>query len=323
MPDTGSDWLVEEGVAEHRAVRVSGGNIVEARVEWPGHLAPGWVIEAKLTARAAGSSRGTAVAATGEELLVDRLPRDASEGARLRLLVTRAALDGRGRFKRAQARPSEAAVATPSLAERLGARVVRRFPVDGWDEIIGDALAGSVAFPGGMLLFTPTPAMVTVDIDGDLPPRALALAAVPALATAMPRLGLGGSIAVDFPTLADKADRRTVDQALSAALADWPHERTAINGFGLVQIVARLEQPSLLHLAVWQRPGLVWRHLLRRAEWLEGPGTIELSINPALERAIDPDHLAELERRTGRAVRLSKIATTVPDVPHAQCVQHD
>lgn len=328
LPDAGADWLVEEGIAEHRAVRLEGDRIAEARVDWPGRLAAGWVIEATLASRTAGSARGTALAATGEEILVDRLPKGSSEGAPLRLAVTRAGLHGPGRFKRAQGRPSDAPLARPTLAERLRAqgaavRVVRRFPGSSWDELIDEALAGEIAFAGGALLLAPTPAMTTVDVDGSLPPRALALAAVPELGRALRRFDLGGSVAVDFPTLEQKVDRRAVDEALGAALAGWPHERTAMNGFGLVQIVARLERLSLLHLAAWQRSALVWRRLLRRAEVLEGAGAIGLAIHPSLERAIDPAHLAALERSAGARVRVRMVATLAPEAPHAQRVADD
>jgi hypothetical protein len=313
-----ADWLVEQGIAEHRAVRMASERIVEARIEWPDRLAAGWVIEARLIARSAGSSRGCALADSGEELLVDRLPREAREGARLRLHVTRAALDGPGRLKRPQARPSEAPLARPGLAERLGARLVHRFPGKGWNELIDEALSGEVSFPAGTLLFGLTAAMTTVDIDGTLSPRLLALAAAAPLASALRRLDVGGSVAVDFPTLPARGDRRAVDEALGEALAGWPHERTAMNGFGLVQLVARLERPSLLQLAAWQRSRLVWRRLLRRAEMLPGAGLIELTVHPALECAIEPGHLAELERRCGARVELRSLPTVALDAPHAQ-----
>lgn len=318
-----ADWLVEEGIAEHRAVQLAGDTIVAARIDWPGRLAAGWVIDATLTARATGSRRGTARASNGEEVLVDKLPQSAREGAPLRLAITRAALGDVGRFKRAQGRPSEAQLARPSLAERLGAsdqtfRIVRRFPACDWDGLIDEALSGSVEFPGGALLFATTPAMITVDVDGTLPPRALALAAVPALGRALRRLNLQGSVVVDFPTLADKADRRAVDVALEEALAEWPHERTAMNGFGLVQFVSRLERPSLLHLAGRPRGGLIWRRLLRRAEALDGAGRIELAIHPRLEGVAAADHLALLERRTGRCVDLRIDPTLAIEAPAAQ-----
>ena len=319
-----ADWLIEEGIAEHRAVRLAGDEIAEARIDWPGRLAAGWVVDAKLLSRAAGSARGTA-SAHGEEILVDRLPKHASEGALVRLAITRAALDGPGRLKRAQARPAHDDVTAPTLAERLtgaghSVRIVRRFPANGWDEVIDEALSGRVAFSGGELLFAPTAAMTTVDVDGDLPPPALALASVHALASALRRFDLGGSIAVDFPTLSVKGDRRAVDIALGAALTGWPHERTAMNGFGLVQIVNRLERPSLLQLATWKRNGLVWRRLLRRAEALMGPGRVELTIHPSLEQIVQPDHLTELAVRTGRPVTVRVDTGLAQDAPHAQLV---
>lgn len=322
------EWLVEEGVAEHRAVTFKAGRIAAARVEWPGSVAAGWVVDARLASRTAGSSRGTAITASGEEILVDRLPRVASEGTTIRLAIVRAAIIGPGRLKRAQGRPTEANLAQPTLAEQLrstgaAVRVVRRFEGHDWDELIDEALAAETQFPGGTLLFAPTAAMTAVDIDGDLTPEALASAAVPAIAAALPRFDLAGSIAVDFPTLPAKEARRRVDGALEQALAAWPHERTAMNGFGLVQLVARLERPSLLHLASWQRAGLVWRRLLRRAEGLEGPGSIQLAISPRLEPAIPPAHIAELERRSGKRVEVNTVATLALDAPHAQLVNDD
>lgn len=320
-----ADWLVEEGIGEHRAVRIEAGRIVQARVAWPGRLTAGSVVDATLIARTAGSSRGTARTPGGEEILLDRLPKGVSEGGGVRVAITRAAVDGPGRLKRAQGRPTGEAVRTLSLADSLrsptrNVTVVRRFADCDWDELCAEALSGEITFKGGTLLLAPTPAMTTVDIDGALVPRALALAAVPALAAACRRLDIGGSVAVDFPTLSDKADRRAIDAALGEALRGWAHERTAMNGFGLVQLIARFERPSMLQLAAWRRSDFIWRNLLRRAELLDGAGMVELSIHPLLESAMREPHLADLERRTGKRVRITKAATLAPEAPHAQLV---
>ncbi len=305
-----AEWLVERGIGEDRAVRIERGEIAEARLDWPGGLIAGEVDDAVLVSRTSGSSRGAARFPNGEEALVSKLPKDASEGAALRLEVTRAAIGERGRLKRAQARPTLRERGRPDLVTRLAeegrmVREVRRFPEGDWDALLAEALSGEVVFAGGALLFAPTPAMTVIDIDGALPPRALALAAVPALTSALRRFDLRGSIAVDFPTLQDKADRRAVDAALGAALGNWPHERTAINGFGLAQLVARLERPSLLHRARHSRTAMLSRQLLRRAESVTEPGALLLTLHPALEAKLTPEWLAELARRTGREVRLA------------------
>jgi ribonuclease G len=319
-------WYVEEGIGEHRAIRLEDDRIVAAQVEWPGELVVGLIEDAALVSRAAGSRRGTARFANGEDALVDRLPPSASEGAPIRLEVIRPALGERGRRKLARARPSEAPPRlAPTLAERLRAeghevRVVRAFPSGDGAELAAEAFAGEVAFPGGSLQFSPTPAMLLVDVDGTLAPRALALAAVGPLAEALRRFDAGGSIGIDFPTLADKADRRAVDEALAGALAGWPHERTAMNGFGFVQLVARLDRPSLLHRAAFQRAGMAARKLLRSAELLQGPGAVLLSGHPALEAQLRPEWLDELARRTGREVRWDARPALAIEAPQAQLV---
>ena len=321
-----AEWLVEEGIGEHRAIRLEGDRIVAARVDWPGELAVGLVEDAVLVSRAAGSARGTARFAGGEEALVDKLPPSASEGARIRIEVTRPALGERGRRKLARARPTDTAPRpAPALAEALRAegqevRIVCEFPAGDGAELAAEAFAAEVAFPGGSLQFSPTPAMLLIDVDGTLAPRALALAAVAPLVEALRRFDVGGSIGIDFPTLAAKEDRRAVDEALAAGLADWPHERTAMNGFGFVQLVARLERPSLLHRAAFQRAGMAARALLRRAERLQGAGAVLLSGHPALEAQLKPEWLAELALRTGREVRWEARPALALEAPQAQLV---
>ena len=321
-----AEWLVEQGIGEHRAVLLDGGQIAAARIDWPGTLKAGQVEDAVLIARAAGSPRGTARFASGEEALVDRLPREASEGAALRLEVLRSAMPERARRKLAQARPSTAAPRpAPSLAETLrreghAVRVLRAFPDCGWDELWDEAWSGTCAFTGGSLHFAPTPAMTVIDIDGALPPRDLARAAVAPLAAALRRLDLGGNIGIDFPTLEAKEDRRAIDAALEGALHAWPHERTAMNGFGFVQIAARLARPSLLHLLRFDPVPAAARRLLRLAERVEAPGALLLTCHPAVRAALSAEWLDDLGRRTGRPVRLADDPALAPEAGFAQAV---
>lgn len=316
-----AEWLVEEGIGEHRALLVEDNDVLAARLEWPGRLAAGQVENARLVRFDAKARRGLAQFAGGEEALVDRLPSDSSEGAPVRLEVTRAALTERGRLKRAQARPTnDSPRQAPLLAEALGARVVSRFPDGLWEDVWADTWSGEIAFPEGSLLFAVTPGMTVIDIDGAGSPARLARQAVAPLAAALPRLDLGGSIGIDFPSLADKADRREIDGLLGEALARWPHERTAMNGFGFVQLVARLERPSLLHRLALSGAGAAARLLLRRAEMVADPGALLLTAHPAVAARLREDWLAELSRRTGREVRMAADPALALDGGFAQAV---
>jgi ribonuclease G len=314
-----AEWLIEEGIGETRRLLLAGERVLAARLEWPDELGTGQVVHGQLVSKAAGARRGIVRIGRGREVLADHLPPHLTEGADVILTITRAALSERGRFKRAQGRWCDEAGALAAPAPQ--GNVVRRFPAGMWEEVWYAASSGNVTFPGGEILVSVTPAMTVIDIDGSEAPRELALAAVPAIVQALRWFDLGGNIAIDFPTLAAKPDRRAVDEALGQALADWPHERTAMNGFGLVQSVARLEGPSLLHRFAAARTGMCARYALRQAELAEGNGrTLLLTVHPALKAKLREEWLAELARRTGREVRLQTNPALALEAPSAQII---
>lgn len=320
MPSPEPTWLIEDGIGETRALLVEGEQVLAAKLFWPGDLTAGTRAVGKLTAKLKGTRRGVALLADGTEALVDHLPPQVTEGQSLGLVITRAPIAERGRLKRAQARAAEAESPSPATGWPEG-RLVRRLPAGLWEEVWHAASAASLDFPGGEILVSVTPAMTVIDIDGIGAPRDVALAAVPAIARALAWFELAGNIGIDFPTLPAKADRRAVDDALEAALADWPHERTAMNGFGFVQIVSRLEGPSLLHRFAMSRTGMCARFALRIAERAEGHGPVlELRVHPALKAKLKPAWLDELARRTGRTVRVETDPGLALEAPSAQIV---
>lgn len=315
-----AEWLIEEGIAETRALLVEGEQVLAAKLFWPGELSAGARVAGKLTIKLKGARRGVALLGDGTEALVDHLPPSATEGQTLDLLITRAPIAERGRLKRAQARVAGPDAPSPSSPLPDG-RIVRRFPAGLWEEVWDAASSGSLDFPGGAILVSVTPAMTVIDIDGVGTPREVALAAVPTITRALGWFEIGGNIGIDFPTLATKDDRRAVDEALGAALADWPHERTAMNGFGFVQLVARLAGPSLLHRFASAQVDMTARMALRRAELAADAGNgsiLQVTVHPALKPKLREEWGAELARRTGREVRVVTDPGLAIDAANAQ-----
>lgn len=320
---TAPEWLIEDGIGETRALLVEGEQVLAAKVIWASEWAVGTRTTGKLVTKLKGTRRGVALLDDGTEALVDHLPPEVTEGQSLELVITRAAMAERGRLKRAQARVVGAGAAPPAAAFPDG-RKVHRFPAGLWEEVWHAASSASLDFPGGEILVSVTPAMTVIDIDGVGSPREVALAAVPAIARALVWFDCGGNIGIDFPTLQTKEDRRTVDDALSAALGGWPHERTAMNGFGFVQLVARLEGPSLLHRFAHHRLGMAARMALRRAELAAEAGgagrVLQLRVHPALKAKLKAEWLAALERRTGRMLEILIDPALAIETANAQLV---
>ncbi|MEP7348648.1 MAG: ribonuclease [Sphingorhabdus sp.] len=309
-----AEWFYEDGIGEERAILVENSQIVAALIERHGGVKPGLVAEAQLITRVVAGTRGIVKFADGGEALLSPLPKGLNEGASLMVEVTRAAIDEKSRFKQpvVKAAPNKAPRDAPTLLDRIGQPVTRChahaediFEAHGWGELLEEARTGMVAFAGGSLQIALTPAMTLIDVDGDLAPAALALIAATAAAQAIRRLDLQGNIGIDFPTLNDKADRNAAAAAFDAAMAGL-FERTAINGFGFMQILTRRVRQSIPEL-VQYRPILAEAlALLRRAERDCGTGPMTLVAHPAVLAQIEAqsDWTALLAKRVGRAVSL-------------------
>ena len=288
------EWLIERGIGETRAALVENGEIVEARVRRDGVIPAGTILEAKLVAVAPR----VAVEAGGETFLLPRGVSGVSEGGSLIIEVTREALGGAEPWKRGLARiTSDAPRAAPPLAEG------REAAIPDWDDLLEEARAGIIPFSGGELRIEPTAAMTMIDVDGWLTPAELAQVAAWAAARAMRRLDLGGSIGIDFPTLGDKQARREVDRIVDEYLPK-PSERTAINGFGFVQVVRPRLRASLIELARDRAP-FEARALLRRAS-AEAPGAKRIVAHPAVIAVLETHRpwLDSLGRQLGGNVGL-------------------
>lgn len=312
-----AEVLLERGVGETRAAVVDGDRILEAHVE-RGSLAlrAGDVVAGRLTRVLDPGRRGLATA-DGLEILVEPLSRALTEGAACRIEIVRDAIPEPGRPRAPKGVVTDAPAArAPDLAARmaaLGLAVRECLPhqtdaleAAGWSEVIEEARSGVIAFDGGLLTLSLTPAMTVIDVDGALPPAELARAAATACGQAIRRLGLAGSIGIDFPTVAGKAERQAIAEALDAALAPLLFERTAVNGFGFLQIVRRRSRASLPELVQGAPAETAALALLRRAERAGGAGRRTLAAAPAVIAWLEarPTLLDDLSRRLGAAVAL-------------------
>jgi ribonuclease G len=302
------EWLIERGIGESRAALVERGEIVEARTDLEGMTPAGSVIAARLAS--AAPRNAIARDDSGTEYLLPKGASGVTEGAPLDIEITRAAIPGGEPWKRPLARITDE---TPRAATPLEGRELR-FPTPAdelgaaeWNELIDQARSGIVAFPGGELRISPTPAMTLIDVDGWLDPDTLAVRGAAEAAKAIRRLDIGGSIGIDLPSAGSKAARQKAAAAIDEHLPQ-PFERTAVNGFGFVQIVRPRTRASLVELAQ-DRAAFEARALLRRAAF-DPPGPKRLVVHPAVAAVLAgrPDWLEALSRQVGGAVGLRALA---------------
>ncbi|MFL6727106.1 MAG: ribonuclease [Sphingomicrobium sp.] len=301
------EWLVGRGIGETRAALVEDDEIIEARIELEDAVPAGSVVTAKLIS---GGRNAIAVAGDGFEYLLPKGAPGVTEGASLTIEVTREAIPGAEPWKRPLAKVSTAAAtAVPLLADRLSAREIvipggrDELGEAGWDELIDQARTGIVSFAGGELRISPTPAMTLIDVDGHLPPDQLAILGAAEAARAIRRLDIGGSIGFDLPTAGSKATRIKAAEAIDTNLPQ-PFERTAVNGFGFVQIVRPRHRASLIELAQDRAP-FEARALLRRAA-LEAAGAKRLVAPPGVISVLQQraDWVERLSQQLGGAIGL-------------------
>ena len=323
-----AEWLYEQGIGENRAILVEDDEIIAAGIELPGEVRCGSILAGRLARISIPGRRGI-VATDRGEVMVEPLPAALTEGQKVRVEIVREPIAEPGNPKFARGRISdEAEREGPSLAQRIGAGAPLsphgpdRFEECGWSELIDEAIGEAIDFGGGELRMSLTPAMTLFDVDGFLPPAELAIAGAEAVALAIRRLDIGGSIGIDLPTVPSREDRLRVVAALDAVLPR-PFERTAVNGFGFLQVVRRRERRSLPELLQSDEVGGAARDLLRRAERTPGIGAREVVAAPAVIARLqaNPDWLDMLARRIGAPVALREDTRFTTWQAHVQSVQ--
>jgi len=309
------EWLIERGIGEIRAALVEDDRIIEARIIFDDVVPAGTILKAQLKS----VGRNAIAIADGREYLLPKGAPGVTQGAALSIEVTREELGGAEPWKRPLARLSDD---IPRPAATLdGRELTFPAPADeleaaGWSDLLDEVRSGVIAFPGGELRVSLTPAMTLIDVDGHLPPAELAAAGAAAAAATIRRHGVGGSIGIDLPTVQGKAAR----QAAAAEVDDLlpqPFERTAVNGFGFLQIVRPRTRASLFELAA-DRAAFEARVLLRRAA--HEIGAVRLAAHPAViaELNRNPGWLDQLSRYTGGLVTLRSDPSLAMSGSHAE-----
>jgi len=300
--------LVEAAPGATRALVLDGDTVVEAHIARADDPLPvGLIAPARLADRRQG-----VVVLAGAEAQLAPVPADWPEGQTRLVEVLRPARPDGVRDKQARVTAHDGpARPAPDLATRLATAGHAVTPVpahgpdvladSGWDAVVEEALSGRVEFPGGRLLVAPTPAMLVIDVDGTGDLARLAEAAARAVAALIRRHGIGGPVVVDFPSLGGRAPRAVVDAILAETLPP-PFEKTAMNGFGLVQIIRPRRQLSLLENV--RQPGFAALEMLRRAQRLVGPVQIEAQASVIDWLAAHPALIADCARLTGGTLAL-------------------
>lgn len=321
-----AEWWIEAGIGETRAALIEDGRIIAARLERSRDgIAAGAVVDARCADRAAR----TIELPGGQLAVLAQWPAAASVSTPIRIRITRMALRERARTKVARAVVVESdtplsdgnTLARRCAASGLPVQMLTPHGPDqleraGWSEMLDGARTGCWPFDGGCLWIDATPAMTVIDIDGDAPD--LAMRGVAAALDAITAFDIGGPVAIDVPGLASRAERLRIGELVDARLSP-PFERTAVNGFGLLQIVRPRTRPSLIEQMQFDPVGRDAALLLRQAQRSVGQGTLELVARPPVADLLraEPEWLAVLEREVGRAVSVTADAQ-VKGAGHAQ-----
>jgi hypothetical protein len=302
------EWLIERGIGETRYALVDGDDILEARVSIDGVAPAGTILEARL----ASTGRNAIAVSGGQEYLLPNGAAGATEGGKLNIQITREMLGGSEPWKRPLARAASEPVRDAERPDGIEANLDDA----GWPDLMDEARCGIVAFPGGELRVSLTQAMTLIDVDGHLPPTELAVAGARAAAQTIRRHGIGGSIGVDLPTTKSKDARQKAAAAVDEILPQ-PFERTAVNGFGFLQIVRPRKHASLFELAA-DRAAFEARALLRQASREIGPA--RLVAHPAVIDILNrnPGWLEQLGRRIGGQISLRSDASVSMSGGHAE-----
>ena len=322
------EWLYEEGIGENRAILVEDDAILEAAIEIPSETRVGAVVTGHIR-EFLDQWRLVWVHTRSGDVAIRNPPEGLTKGQLVRVEILREEILEPNNPKSLIGQiTDDAARDGPTLAQRIGAYKQLGtggedlFEQAGWSDLLEEAISGDIPFDGGELRVSLTPAMTLIDVDGRLPPAQLAVAGARAAAQTIRRHGITGSIGVDLPTTSSRQERHDAAAAFDAVLPK-PFERTAVNGFGFMQIVRKRERESVPEMLRNSPVPSAARALLRRAERTPGVGARLLIASSDVIDLLQSrqEWLEELRKRIGAGVRLQVKTGLSTWSFHVQAVQ--
>jgi ribonuclease G len=307
----------DDAPGERRAGLVENGKIVEIHIQRD--------LAMVLGERGAGmvsrkSPSGAYIMAdNGAELLV-RGKCGLNEGARIAFEITREAIAEPGRLKPPEGRVLEQLPeALPGKNALWDKRLsgLGAFPAisRSISEAFDCAIAGALHVGDMTVSFQRTKAGLVFDIDGIGDPLALNTAAATEIARLLRLYQVGGMVMIDFVSVESKEQRKAVAEAFDTAAAPDPRpfERSAINGYSLMQVVRARPRPSVLdHVfgtriaALSDETQALW--LLREVAQSSGFGKRILTTSPQVSALLKTPRwrllIAQCERLAGAALEI-------------------
>jgi len=232
----------------------------------------------------------------------------------------------------------------PEIEPKLEHYTRRRpiFDLHGTEDEIRKALDRSIPLKsGGYLIFDQTEAMTTVDVNtgGYVGHRNLEetifrtnLEAAVAIARQLRLRNLGGIIIIDFIDMEEVEHRERVLAALEEAMArdHARHHMTPVSPLGLVEMTRKRTRESLQHILCEDCPSCdgrgflktaatvcfeIFREIIRQHRQFTFDEILVLAHQDVIELLLDEEAggLAEIERQTGKPIRLQSEALYVQD----------
>jgi len=244
-----TDIWRDDAPGERRAAFVENGNIVEIHIQRDALWALGECGAGRIDRK---TPSGAYVIADDNSELLLRSKMGAPEGARIMFEVTREAIAEPGRNKPPEIILREG-VCEPLMGKdalwdarmaSLGQSIIKASIAEGFDiAIAGQSQLGDVT-----ISFQRTKAGLVFDIDGIGDAFAINMIAATEIARLLRLYQVGAMVLIDFVSMESKAQRTQIAEAFDAAsVADLrPFERTAINGYGMMQVVRARPRPSVL-----------------------------------------------------------------------------